>query len=71
MTPKKIFPIKQDPSDQLIDDRKMIQYINLKLLALGSSVYESSSDSDFLELAKPLLLKCRFYSLSCLLKDIL
>lgn len=41
--------------NQSVDYKKMIQYINLKLLALGSSIYESDSDPHFLELVKPLL----------------
>lgn len=51
----KKFPSKQDQSDASVDDQKMIQYINLKLLALNSSIYEGGGHSEFIELAKPLL----------------
>ena len=55
MTPNKKFARQKKHSDQLTDDHKVIQYINLKLIALGAPIYECNSDSEFLELSKPLL----------------
>ncbi len=55
MAPIKKFVFKEDQSNPSVDEQKIIQYINLKLLALNSSIYEGSTDSDSIEMFKPLL----------------
>lgn len=43
------------PSQSSGQSEQLIQYINLKLAALGQPVFENSFDSKFLEIAEPLL----------------
>ncbi|MFB6319188.1 hypothetical protein [Saccharicrinis sp. FJH54] len=54
MTVKRTFGIGIDAKKSDVSEKKMIQYINLKLAALGYPVYNSSSTSKFLEMAQPL-----------------
>lgn len=54
MTVKRTFGVGIDTNKTDVSEKKMIQYINLKLAALGYPVYNSSSSSKFLEMAQPL-----------------
>ncbi len=44
-----------DSADAQPQDDKVVQYINLKLAALGYPVFGNKGDTEFLEIAKPLL----------------
>ena len=46
---------RPEQTSHAVRDDKLIQYINLKLAALGQPVYGNVSDSEFLEIAEPLV----------------
>ncbi|HTL47545.1 MAG TPA: hypothetical protein VL688_05725 [Verrucomicrobiae bacterium] len=46
---------RTEKSGSAVQNEKLIQYINLKLAAMGYPVYGSKTDSEFLEIAQPLL----------------
>ncbi|MCB0669466.1 MAG: hypothetical protein KDC80_26760 [Saprospiraceae bacterium] len=55
MTVSRTFGPGIDDADQVIDDSKVIQYIYLKLAALGYTDYREGEISQLLDIAKPLL----------------
>lgn len=55
MTVNRTFGIGIDAKTSNVSDKKVIQYINLKLAALGYPVFDNGSSSGFLEMAQPLL----------------
>ncbi len=55
MTVKRTFGIGIDHESNAIDEDKIIQYINLKLAALGFKIEASKETEEFLEVATPLL----------------
>lgn len=55
MTVSRTFGPGIDPADHAIDESKVIQYIYLKLAALGYHNYGEGEISEFLDIAKPLL----------------
>ena len=55
MTITRTFGIGIDKDKYAIDDLKIIQYINLKLAALGYPIFGEEETSQFLEIATPLL----------------
>lgn len=54
MTVKRTFGVGIDTKKTDVSGKKLIQYINLKLAALGYPVYNNTSSSKFLEVAQPL-----------------
>jgi len=52
---KKSLGFRTDKQNLVIQDEKVIQYINLKLSALGLPVHEACSDPQLLEVTRPLL----------------
>jgi hypothetical protein len=55
MTINKTFGIGIDKDKNAINEKKLIQYINLKLAALGHPYYQNERSAQFLEIATPLL----------------
>ncbi len=55
MTINKTFGVGIDADKNTVNNKKLIQYINLKLAALGYPYYKDERTSQFLEIASPLL----------------
>ncbi len=55
MTQKKTFGVGIDSDKNTVNNKKLIQYINLKLAALGFPYYQDDRTDQFLEIATPLL----------------
>lgn len=55
MTVNRTFGVGVDVKRSDVSEKKVIQYLNLKLAALGYPVYTKSGSSQFLEMAQPLL----------------
>ena len=55
MTVSRTFGIGIDQDKYAVNEKKIIQYINLKLAALGYPYYDEGKTSQFLEIATPLL----------------
>ncbi len=55
MSIKRTFGIGVDQDAPIVGEKKIIEYINLKLAALGYPIYENQKSSALLEIATPLL----------------
>ncbi|MGF7138714.1 hypothetical protein [Roseimarinus sediminis] len=55
MTVKKTFGVGIDSEKDIVNNKKLIQYINLKLASLGYPYYKDERTAQFLEIASPLL----------------
>ncbi|MBN2806295.1 MAG: hypothetical protein JXR22_06520 [Prolixibacteraceae bacterium] len=55
MTVQKTFGVGIDSDKNTVNDKKLIQYINLKLAALGYPYFQDERTAQFLEIATPLL----------------